>query len=202
MPTAPYIKATTLDYLAHTVVRTELEKLATSHPGVMALRSEIEGLGFKPVAGVKGVWGTKASWTASNNQTVSFEIHVQSFAKAGSKNQAALLNLTTIGSGGETDTYRCSLQAAEGDWSKAVERYADKNNKIRPSNSYWPRAWKCIKGSCGGPCINSLAGCTGGLAACIISIVGICGGCAVKCLACAGCNCKWWCKWAVGCCKD
>ena len=168
----------------------------------MALRSELDSLGFKPVAGANGVWGTKASWTRSDNQTVTFEISVQSFAMARSKNQAALLNVTTVGPDSATDIYRCSLQAPGGKWSKAVERYADKDHRILPANSYWSRAWRCITGSCGVPCRNSLVACTGGLAACINGILTMCGGCAVKCLACAACDGRWWCRWAVGSCRD
>lgn len=197
-----YIKATTLDYPAHTVVRPALERLVTLKPGAMALHKEILGLKFKPVTGAKGVWGTKASWTSSDDETLTFEMNVQSYSKPGQRDQIALLSITVAGPKGENDEYCCYLRAPGGDWGKAVERFADKSNKIRDTHSYWTRAWNCIKANCGKPCLGSISACTGGLAACITGLLTVCGGCAIKCLACAGCRCRWWCKWAVGCCRD
>ena len=199
---SPYIKATTLDYLEHVAVRADMARLLQTDLGMKSLKSEIDDAGFKPVAGSKGAWGTKGSWTRNDDQTVKFEISLQGFAKPGSKDSMALLIMTMTGPKGETDTYRCSLRAPAGKLANVVERYVDKNNKVLLANSYWTRAWNCIRSTCGGPCVRSLTGCTAGIVPCIVSVLTVCGGCAVKCLACAGCNCRWWCKWAVGCCRD
>jgi hypothetical protein len=59
----------------------------------------------------------------------------------------------------------------------------------------------CMKAGCYGTCLESLVTCVGAFAAYLACVVTACGGCALKCGACAACDCAPWCSWGAGCCR-
>jgi hypothetical protein len=61
---------------------------------------------------------------------------------------------------------------------------------------------KCVTGGCASVCLGALTGCAGVFPVYLQCVVVACGGCAVKCGACAACDCSIWCRWAAGCCED
>jgi hypothetical protein len=68
------------------------------------------------------------------------------------------------------------------------------------AESWWSAFKACLHGRCGSTCLSALVSCSGTWAAYFWCLVAKCGGCVVKCAACSTCDCRWWCKWAVGCC--
>ena len=64
------------------------------------------------------------------------------------------------------------------------------------------RFTKCIRGSCASTCLGVLTTCIGAFPIYVKCVAVGCGGCTLKCSACAGCNCGRWCKWAAGCCRE
>jgi hypothetical protein len=72
------------------------------------------------------------------------------------------------------------------------------------AGTFWQRFVTCLRGGCAGTCLGSIGTCAGkggGWAAVLACIAVACGGCALRCSACAACDCSWWCRWAAGCCR-
>lgn len=59
----------------------------------------------------------------------------------------------------------------------------------------------CVRRSCASTCLASLTACAGVFPIYLKCVAVACGGCALKCGACAACNCGFWCRWATGCCR-
>lgn len=209
----PFITATTLKYHESpgTVV-SELQTKAARDIGLRALGARIAADGFRPVSGKQAAWGFAASWTASDNKKQEVDVRVQSFSKPGSRDAACLLQVVVKASGplgrgsrAESVTYNAYLVAPNGNFDKAIEHFATSTGTVRRANSFWTRFKKCAKASCGSTCAAALVTCIPGSVTWVAYFVcfGIaCGGCFAKCFACAGCKCRWWCKWGVGCCRD
>lgn len=68
--------------------------------------------------------------------------------------------------------------------------------------SIFSRFIGCVRNSCASTCLGALTACAGVFPIYLKCVVVACGGCAVKCGACAACDCSFWCKWAAGCCRD
>jgi len=68
------------------------------------------------------------------------------------------------------------------------------------AESWWSAFRTCLTHRCGSACLSALVTCSGTWAAYFWCLVAKCGGCVVKCAGCSTCDCRWWCKWAVGCC--
>lgn len=201
MATNPlHIRATTLDYLPLASTKRAFDAAHAKEAGLQALRAKATADGFVPVRGKESNWGMKASWTASNGKSVSYEMHIESHK--GGKDEACLMTETLRTSDGDTTTYNSFLVAAGGNFKNVSEYYADSANRVRLAKSKWTRFRNCVKSRCVGPCLGSLVTCSGTWAAYLLCVAIACGGCMAVCGACALCNCKWWCKWAVGCCKD
>jgi hypothetical protein len=67
--------------------------------------------------------------------------------------------------------------------------------------SIFSRLINCVRGTCASVCLGSLTACAGVFPVYLKCVAVACGGCALKCGACATCDCGFWCKWAVGCCR-
>jgi hypothetical protein len=168
--------------------------------GISGLSQKLMGAGFKPMTkGKNAYFGVTRKWKGSDGQTATFEMQLQSYSKAGSKDTAAVA-MVTIRSGNNSDTYRFSLIAPNGDFEKQVEAFADANNKVKTAKSWYTRWRDCVKRRCAAVCLGSLTTCSGTWAAYLACVAAACGGCALTCTGCATCRCRFWCKWAVGCC--
>jgi hypothetical protein len=67
--------------------------------------------------------------------------------------------------------------------------------------SIFSRLINCVRSTCASVCLGSLTACAGVFPVYLKCVAVACGGCALKCGACATCDCSFWCKWAVGCCR-
>lgn len=202
MPKAPlYVRATTLDYLAPPSSKSAFAKTLAKDTGLRALRDKAITDGFTPHTGSKANWGMKSSWTTSAGETLTYEWHIMALRRG--KDEAAVCTESLVSSRREKEVYHSLLTAPNGNFTKASEHYATKSASIRLAHSKWTRFKACVKkSSCGSVCVAALTTCSGSWAAYLGCVAIACGGCMGKCAACALCNCRWWCKWAVGCCKD
>ncbi|MBI4716518.1 MAG: hypothetical protein HY763_01825 [Planctomycetes bacterium] len=168
--------------------------------GRKALMDRLVGAGFRPVAtGKDAYFGVTNKYTANNGKKVTVECVMQSYRKTGSRDAAAV-GTVTVKADQETETYRFSLVAPDGDFDRMVEHTVDKNNKVRPAHSWFSCIKNCFKKKCVGACLTALTTCSGTVAAYFWCVVARCGGCGLGCLGCCACDCRWWCKWAIGCC--
>lgn len=69
------------------------------------------------------------------------------------------------------------------------------------ASTIWSRFRGCVESKCISTCQNSLVACAGAWPVYLKCVAAACGGCALKCGACAGCECSGWCRWASGCCR-
>lgn len=72
---------------------------------------------------------------------------------------------------------------------------------VPAAGTFWQRFVTCVRGSCGSVCLAALPTCAGTWVLYLKCLAVVCGGCVLKCSACAACDCSWWCRWAAGCCK-
>lgn len=70
------------------------------------------------------------------------------------------------------------------------------------AGTFWQRFVTCLRGSCAEACLQALATCPRTSWVVFLGCMAVrCGGCALRCSACAACDCSWWCRWAAGCCR-
>ena len=123
------------------------------------------------------------------------------------KNEYAALGVTvcksdsTDGSSKES-AYYFILFMPDGKFTNATGYFVE-NGKVSLAHSWKTCLVNHISG-CAGACISALTGCiplaatVAGYLACLASI---CGTCLEWEIACCACDCKWWCRGAVGCCN-
>jgi hypothetical protein len=165
--------------------------LVTDSKMAYGLRHTVRAI--KAIEPPKGETGTPIS-------EASFEIQVHNLIKSRSKEQAAIVSVT-VRAGNNVETRDMLMHTTDGNFVKAKE-YIVTDNKVVLAHSWWTSTQKCIKSNCTMVCIAALLTCTGTWSAYLACLAVTCGTCWVKCAACVGCNCKWWCKWATGCCKQ
>jgi hypothetical protein len=183
-----------------TVVARELRSFVRD-PGMVALTGKLTAESYKPVPhGPNAYAGWTNSYKSSDGKTATFELTLQSYKKPGSKDAAAV-GVVSVKSGRNSLAYRFVLVAPGGDFEKAVEFKVGRANKVVMANSWWS-CWKsCLRNRCSSACLGALATCSGSWAAYFWCVVARCGGCVLGCSACCGCDCSWWCRWAVRCCN-
>jgi hypothetical protein len=133
-------------------------------------------------------------------QELQYEMSLRTLEKPNSQDQAAIATVT-VTAGQNTEQYDLLLEAPGGNFAQAQE-FKVENDQVVPAQSWWTAARSCVTRSCTSVCVGSLVTCSGTWAAYLICVAAACGGCWVKCAACATCNCKWWCRWATGCCRQ
>ena len=112
------------------------------------------------------------------------------------------VGVATITAGRNFDSYPLMLEADTPNLAQAQE-FTVEDEEIVPTDSWWTALTGCVTRRCATVCANSVATCaTGGGWIKFLGCMGWnCGGCVIRCGACATCNCRWWCKWATGCCR-
>ncbi len=183
---------------------------------VKAVLSHAAKQGFTPSTSPKDVQGFKRTYTPEGKvekdgvvvTRLDISYHVQELKKVGSKDTAAMVVLTSKANGaeGQFATDVRFLVAPGGNIEKIVEMKFDPSTaRVVPTNSWFTRLKNCIRGKCGSACKDALTGCLGAGAGGIVAYLGClavkCGGCSARCVACATCNCRFWCRWATGCCE-
>jgi hypothetical protein len=100
-------------------------------------------------------------------------------------------------------TKSITLKTNKTDFIEKIQELDANSKTVAYEDSWWGRIIKCFKdGSCGSGCFNAVMGCPKtSWAAFLACLAGQCGSCVAKCVACATCDCTWWCKWAAGCCE-
>jgi hypothetical protein len=129
-------------------------------------------------------------------RTVEVEVVGHSISKGDAEGAVAT---ATIRAGGNELTYDLLLEAPGGRFQEARE-FTIVNDRVVPANSWWSAWTGCLQRSCISTCLTSLVVCSGTWAAYFWCVAAACGGCVLKCSACATCDCSWWCRWAAGCC--
>jgi hypothetical protein len=212
MSQRPVFTSETFELFEPAKVLRDIQARVSADRPLGLLVAEVRQRGYEPAKGAQNVVGFRHSAksvqpvkppkgaTGAAVQDASFEIRVQDYAKRGTRDRAAVLT-ATVKAGGNSDTYQALLEAPRGDFSHARE-FMVKGNAVVPANSWWSAARSCVTKNCTSVCVSSLFTCSGTWAAYIACIAAKCGLCWLKCAACATCNCKWWCKWAAGCCKQ
>lgn len=127
--------------------------------------------------------------------------------KAQSRGNTEVARCSTFLRGGthqEGETFL--LKATAGGYLDQVDEFVlspQGDGRVMPRDGWWNRLTGCLsRESCGSTCLNAAITCPKVTwPAFLICLAGRCGGCIVKCAACATCDCGFWCKWATGCCN-
>lgn len=122
--------------------------------------------------------------------------------KQGSKDIAAI-GQVSVTAGDRSDVYSFCLVAPKGNFAKAQEYRVASNLNVVKTNSWWSCLKKRLRRKCARKCVVSLITCaaTGSWVGYILCVAKQCGACFAKYSAGCGCNCRWWCRWAIGCCR-
>jgi hypothetical protein len=145
-------------------------------------------------------------------QTTTLE--VQDYISSDRKDLGALVRVRLETEDGCKEEYIFNLVAPCGDFSKPIEYQAVATSIRDPATGAMSTQLEMVEtdswGSCmlqelkkcASPCVNALVTCPKSSWTAYLGCLAVrCGGCFVAKAACCTCNCKWWCKWAVGCCK-
>ena len=115
--------------------------------------------------------------------------------------QAAICTASLTAGGPYALDYDFSLTSPGGNFM-AVQEQTITEGRIVAVDGWWDRLLGCLQRDCGSVCIGATISCPKvNWAAFLVCLAGRCGGCVIKCAACATCDCSWWCKWAAGCCE-
>ena len=215
---APDIRAVRRELLDPTQVLQDMKKLR-GQGNVKALVSEASSRGYTPADSAKEVLGLRQTFESVIERKpslsdlrverdilrepvtkVEFEIGVQSFRKQRSNDQGAIVR-AAISAGRNKEVYEMLLEARSGDFDDFTETTVDDNGKVVEAESWWTAFRGCLP-PCGPVCLRALVTCKGTWAQYIGCVLWHCIGCGAKCAGCATCNCRWWCRWGVGCCRQ
>jgi hypothetical protein len=132
---------------------------------------------------------------------VTAELVGQSASKADAE---AAVATASISAGDNRIEVPLLLEAPRGptgvDFQRARESTVEATDQVIDSRSWWSAWVGCLQRDCAGTCLSSLFTCSGTWAAYLLCVAAQCGGCVLRCTACATCDCVWWCRWAAGCC--
>ena len=174
---------------------------------IKALDQHLKRKGFRPQKEKRNFWGIKSTHE-DNGKKVTFSVIIQDYTKPDSKDGAAI-GQVTVAANGRSDIYSFDLIAPGGRIEKAKEHRVDKKLRVMEAESWWtcvqqelrrrPSAFaRCHRAAYafatrGGRFYWALY--YGYLAGCM-------GAAFAQASLCCGCNCNWWCSWAVGCCRQ
>jgi hypothetical protein len=188
----------------------EIAKLKGRAKG-QALDNHLGAAGFKPRNNPSAdFYGQRTRFRDPDqqNRITTRTIVLQNYDKEGSTDAAAIATVTISTREGpqvDTDTYDFVLIAPEGDPENFIELTVDEDGTVVEANSWFSCVWNGIKARCVGTCVSALNDCKPALAFSWAAYVGClalkCGVCLTKVMACCECNCRWWCRWAAGCCN-
>jgi hypothetical protein len=158
-------------------------------------------MGFVAQEGPKNFWGVREIFKQEGKES-SFTVRMQDYTKTGSRDAAAI-GQVAFTAGDKSEIYSFYLFAPNGNFRAMEEYKVGKNLTILKAHSWWGCVQNAIQKECGPACLDSLGACAvtaPTVVGYVYCVAGTCGGCAIKSLACCGCNCSFLCKWAVGCC--
>lgn len=112
---------------------------------------------------------------------------------------AGALVTTSLSDGRDAVEYHFMLETPGNDILNTREFTWDQGEVVE-ALSWWSRFLACIRDcGCGWTLVSCWSWSWSDLLACVVSR---CGTCPARCGACATCRCRWWCRWASGCCRD
>jgi hypothetical protein len=174
------------------------------------LDDEVKRRGYKKLAGPDAEIGVRQKFKANRPirpfgggtgapvQNIDYEMTVSALEDPNSDEQVAIATVS-IGAGQNTETYDMML-VADPDF-EVIQEFMVENDQVVTANSWWSAARHCVINKCGSTCVGALSTCSGNWVLYLGCLLLKCGGCWVKCSTCSSCNCKWWCRWASGCCR-
>jgi len=141
-------------------------------------------------------------------------LEVQDYISSDRKDLGALVRVRLEAEDGCKEEYIFNLVAPCGDFSRPIEYQAVATSIRDPTTGAmttrlemvetdsWGTCMQRELKKCASPCVNALVTCPKSSWTAYLGCLAVrCGGCFVAKAACCTCNCKWWCKWAVGCCR-
>jgi hypothetical protein len=204
----PAIETETVELLDPQAASEAFRARAKARPQLRKLSDEAKKRGYTPHEQAEEAFGIRVKTRATGNvrppsalgakavRTVEFELVGQSASKSGAEGAIA----TCVVKAGSNETaYDFLLEAPDGDFQRAQE-FTLENNKVIEAHSWWSAWVGCLRSRCASTCLSSLFTCSGTWAAYFWCVAAACGGCVLRCSACATCDCSWWCRWAAGCC--
>jgi hypothetical protein len=197
---------------AQAVAPTIQKRMTEAHGKLKKLDEEATKRGYKKATGEKAQFGLRQTFRAAKPvspkpskgeqgepvQELQVELSLSALEKANSKDKAAIATIT-LTAGKNREAYDLLLEAPDGDFANARE-FKVENDQVVPAESWWSATRSCLTRNCAAACIGALITCSGTWAAYLACVAVICGGCWARCAACASCDCRWWCRWATGCC--
>ena len=213
--TAPLILEK-IEFLPPASVASTFATLLRADQEIKAIDVNLASKGLVAGTGDISYWGVKAAYgTGADQVTVTMVLRSYSpkftiYTPVPQKTDAYAAAQVTVSGQGRSDTYSFSLLAPKGDFSKSSEwKVVDPatldvlNLSVSPAFSWWSCVWSYLRNKCAGICAAAAVHCVATSAtwpAYLACVAGPCGGCLTKALVCCTCNCRWWCKWACGCC--
>jgi len=201
VPLATELKPIKSEVLKSTALSTYFKKLLQVDHEIKALDSHLKTQGFAAQKAAKNFYGIRETYQQEGKK-VTYTVRLQDYTKQGSKDAAAI-GQVTVKAGDRSQTYSFYLFAPNGNFEAMEEFQVDKKLNIIKANSWWSCVKRYIRNKCASACINALVSCAPGASTVVgyvLCVAAKCGGCVLKSLVCCGCDCSWWCKWAVGCC--
>ncbi|GAA2603448.1 hypothetical protein [Streptomyces tubercidicus] len=131
------------------------------------------------------------------------DFHWMFNAYSAGTDQLAVGAVIVRANGGEYENiYALTLEAPNQNYT-AVTETTVQGGTLRVVDGWWDALTGCLGRDCGSVCLGAAISCPKvNWIAFLACLAGRCGGCIVKCAACATCDCSWWCKWAAGCCNQ
>jgi hypothetical protein len=201
----PGVKVLSSQVLEKTQAAKRFAVLSNSDQELQALSKHLAEQGYEAQTKPENYFGWDLAYQRKDGETAKVALLVQDYAKKGSKDPAAIGTIS-IAAGNRSDTYSFSVIAPEGNYEKAIEYKVDRESlKVEGANSFWSCFVNRVSSQCAGVCVGALGTCLATSGGSWVSYLGClasrCGLCAARAFACCLCNCSWWCKWAVGCCR-
>ena len=188
----------------------EFANLVIADDEIIVANDFLKNKGFVAQTKENNFWGVRETYKSKPKGGIEIEetysLQVRDYANPNSKDAAAVGRITVTASG-RSEVYSFALIAPEGNFSRAEEYKVGEiagKLQVAKANSWWSCLKQRLKDKCLSPCVTSLVSCggSGSWAAYLACVAKECGGCFAKQAACCACNCKWWCKWATGCCHS
>ncbi len=187
-------------------VAKQFDQMRQTNNKVKAADDFLKQRGFSAKTGADDAMGESDTFKGKddkgNEQETTTTLKAQNYQKKGSKDAAAIAQIDVV-AGRETRSYSFVLIAPDGDINKAEEYAVEESGgkaQVGKANSWW----SCTKArtqNCGSTCVSALTSCWNGSWVYYLGCLAVkCGWCYLKAAACCGCDCSWWCRWAVGCC--
>jgi len=216
-PRKPIIQTHKHEFFDLSNAQKMIAKRTRLRPDLRALFADAAAQGFKPLVGPKDVMAVKETYRAAQPikdpsgrvavQSLEVEFVAQNLGGPRTRDKWAIATISLKtqkpdGSAGPEEAYDMRLVAPAGNLQRPKE-FIVTRGKVVQTRSFWSRMKKCLRKKrwCAEACGAALLSCSGTWVVYLACVAAQCGGCWGKCAACAGCRCRFWCKWAVGCCR-